>query len=238
MLIQTSYNKLPDLKSCNNGQIVYGSLVSSMASGLVQLSHVKFLGMVNYPIMRSTYNANINGSRTFSRVAEGSGNITKGYTESFKLFYQSTLLSEWIGVVLAYESGTSSADSSNPSFSPKIEISLKLLNGNPLSEIATVDYGIRLDSSNSLLLSSISGADQNLGENRSYVHYAESNIEIPNTTPSNNSPVSPRPLYLPSTVTVNNQSYDVRGSKISINIDCEDCKLRHFTLFDLYEPER
>jgi hypothetical protein len=237
MLIQTAYNLLPNKQSCNNGSVLYGSAVSSMSAALSQLSHVKFLGMSNYSVMRSTYNDTFTRGYSSSRLAEGVGRITKGYSEEHKFFYASTPLSTWLGVVLAYESGSNQADPSSTEFSPQIDISIKVLDGTPLAEIGTADYGIRLDSTNGLLLASISGADAVVGETRVSTHYAESNIEIPSSPPSNTSPVSPRPLYIPESVTISSTTYQVRGNIVSINVSCSDCKLRHFTTFDLYQPE-
>lgn len=237
MLIQTAYNLLPNKQSCNNGSVLYGSAVSSMSAALSQLSHVKFLGMSNYSVMRSTYNDTFTRGYSSSRLAEGVGRITKGYSEDHKFFYASTPLSTWLGVVLAYESGSNQADPSSVAFSPQIDISIKVLDGSPLAEIGTADYGIRLDSTNGLLLASISGADATVGETRVSTHYAESNIEIPSSSPSNTSPVSPRPLYIPETVTISSTTYQVRGNIVSINVSCLDCKLRHFTTFDLYQAE-
>ena len=237
MLIQTAYNLLPNKASCNNGAVLYGSAVSSMSAALSQLSHVKFLGMSNYSVMRSTYNDIFTRSYSSSRIAEGVGRITKGYTENHKFFYASTPISTWLGVVLAYESGSNQADPSSTAFSPQIDISIKVLSGTPLSEVGEADYGIRLDSTNGLLLALIEGADAIVGDTRVYTHYAESNIEIPNTPPTNTAPVSPRPLYIPETVTISSTTYQVRGNIVSINVSCSDCKLRHFTTFDLYQAE-
>lgn len=231
MLIQTNYNQLPDKQACNNGTVLYGASVSNMAGALSQLSHVKFLGMCNYQVMRSSFNTNgyVGASRnTGVRLAEGVGGITKGYTEDHKFFYASTLISSWLCVVVAYESGSSGADPSTSLFSPVIEVSIKELTGSPLAEGSTLDHGIRLDSANSLRSASVVGSVYNTGEDRVYFHHAESNIDIPNTAPVNTSPVEPRPLYIPSAN---------RGEVVSINVSCEDCKLRAFTLFDLYQPE-
>lgn len=237
MLIQTAYNLLPNKQSCNNGSVLYGSAVSSMSAALSQLSHVKFLGMSNYSVMRSTYNDTFTRGYSSSRLAEGVGRITKGYSEEHKFFYASTPISTWLGVVLAYESGSNQADPSSVQFSPQIDISVKVLDGTPLAEIGTADYGIRLDSTNGLLLASISGADAIVGETRVSTHYAESNIEIPSSPPTNTSPIAPRPLYIPQTVTISSTTYQVRGNIVSINVSCSDCKLRHFTTFDLYQAE-
>jgi len=225
MLLQTAYSPLPNKTSCNNGSILFGAAVSAMSSNLTQLSHVKFLGMSNYSVMRSTYNRYTTVNNTGSIIAEGVGDISKGHTENHRFFYASTSITNWVGVVLAYESGSSSSDGTTASFSPVINVSIKALTGTPLAEGSTIDHGIRLDSSNSLLLAS----EEISNFARSYVYYAESSIEIPASAPTNTSPVAPRPLFIPSAN---------RGEIVSINVSCEDCKLRHFTTFDLYQPEQ
>ena len=239
MLIQTAYNLLPDKKSCNNGSVLYGAAVSNMASALSQLTHVKFLGMCNYQVMRSTYNDFFvaPGDNSGVRVAQGVGGITKSYSESHKFFYATTPISTWLGVVLAYESGSSDEDPSSLQFSPQIDINVKVLSGSPKTEVGTADFGIRLDSSNSLLLASVSGSQYVLDDSRVHFHYAESNISIPSSAPTNSSPVSPRPLYIPETATFSSTTYNVRGTIVSLNVSCTDCKLRAFTVLDLYQSE-
>lgn len=230
MLVQTAYSLLPNKSSCNNGEILFGAAVSSMSAAVSQLTHVKFLGMTNFSVMRSTFvDGFLSADFAGARVTEGVGGISKGYTESFKFFYASTLISQWLCVVVAYESGSSSSEGTSLSFSPVIEISIKSMTGTPLAESSTIDYGIRLDSSNALLLASLAGASGSSSNERVYVHYAESGIEVPASAPVNTTPVSPRPLYIPQAN---------RGEIVSINVSCEDCKLRHFTTFDLYQPEQ
>lgn len=238
MLIQTAYNLLPDKKSCNNGSVLYGAAVSNMASALSQLTHVKFLGMCNYQVMRSTYNDFFvaPGDNSGVRVAQGVGGINKSYSETHKFFYATTPISTWLGVVLAYEAGSSNEDGTLD-MSPEIEISVKVLSGSPKTEVGTADFGIRLDSSNSLLLASVSGSQYVLDDSRVNFHYAESNISIPSSAPTNSSPVSPRPLYIPETATFSGTTYNVRGTIVSLNVSCTDCKLRAFTVLDLYQSE-
>lgn len=113
MLIQTSYNPLPNKSACNNGAVLLGSSVSSMCAALSQLTHVKFLGMANYPIMRSTYLNFGTVPNPGVLISSSVGGINKGYTESHKLFYASTPLSTWLCVIIAYESGTSDQEPSD-----------------------------------------------------------------------------------------------------------------------------
>jgi hypothetical protein len=231
MLIQTSYNPLPNKSACNNGAVLLGSSVSSMCAALSQLTHVKFLGMANYPIMRSTYLNFGTVPNPGVLISSSVGGISKGYTEGHKLFYASTPLSTWLCVIIAYESGTSDQEPSSNLYSPVIEIDVKALNdsGSGYTEVATADYGIRLDSANSVLLQS---SEVGAGVS-TYVHLVESGINIPPTAPTSTSFDAPRPLYLPLTA----GGYDVRGEVVAININTEDCKIRHVTILDIYEPE-
>ena len=118
MLIQTAYNPLPNKQACNNGAVLMGSSVSSMCAALSQLTHVKFLGMANYPIMRSTYTPF--GTTPNSGILSTTSLVTmsKGYTESHKLFYASTPISTYLCVMVAYESGTNDSDPSSNTFAP------------------------------------------------------------------------------------------------------------------------
>ena len=231
MLIQTAYNPLPNKQACNNGAVLMGSSISSMCAALSQLTHVKFLGMANYPIMRSTYTPfgvtpNTGILSTTSLIT-----MSKGYTEGHKLFYASTPISTYLCIIVAYESGTNDSDPSSNTFSPKIDIEVKALNdsGSGYVEVATADYGISMDSTNSVLLQS---ADYDAGRH-GYVHIIDTGINIPPSPPTNITPVPPRPLYLPATA----GGYNVRGEVVAINVDAEDCKIRHVTILDIYTPE-
>lgn len=231
MLIQTAYNPLPNKQACNNGAVLMGSSVSSMCAALSQLTHVKFLGMANYPIMRSTYTPF--GTTPNSGILSTTSLVTmsKGYTESHKLFYASTPISTYLCVMVAYESGTNDSDPSSNTFAPKIDIEIKALNdsGSGYTEVTTADHGISMDSTNSVLLQS---AYYDAGRH-GYVHLVETGINVPAIPPTNTSPVPPRPLYLPVTA----GGYNVRGEVVAINVDAEDCKIRHVTIIDIYIPE-
>jgi hypothetical protein len=133
--------------------------------------------------------------------------------------------------MVAYESGTNDSDPSSNTFTPKINIEIKALNdsGSGYTEVATADHGISMDSTNSVLLQS---AYYDAGRH-GYVHLAETGINVPATPPTNTSPVPPRPLYLPVTA----GGYNVRGEVVAINVDAEDCKIKHVTIIDIYIPE-
>ena len=131
MLISTAYSLLPNKTSCNNGEILFGSAVSSMSNALNQLNYVKFLNRVNYPIMRSTYTPALTASgRDYmnAKVSPSQGLITKGYTESHKLISATRLVSDWIGIVIQYESGSTSQEAGSSSCSPVIDVEMSIPN--------------------------------------------------------------------------------------------------------------
>jgi len=232
MLIQTAFNPLPNKLACNNGAVLMGSSVSSMCAALSQLTHVKFLGMANYPIMRSTFNAYTSSPYQVG-VAYPSSLITmpKGYTESHKLFYASTPISTYLCAIVVYEAGTTDSDPTASEYSPRIDIVVKALNdsGSGYVEVATADYGISMNSGNSLLLQS---ALYDAGRH-SHTYYADTGITVPRVPPTSTALEPPRPLYLPPTA----GGYDVRGEVVAINVDAEDCKIKNITLLDVYIPE-
>ena len=232
MLISTALSLLPQKTSCNNGQVLFGSALSSMSNALNQLNYVKFLNRTNYPIMRSTFSfAHAANGRDYmnTRISESDGRITKGYTENHKLISATRLVSDWIGIIAQYESGTTSQNAGSPAFSPVIDIEIGLLfdSGSGDSQVEVVDYGIRFNSADSMLLTSETSTrySQNFMIDSGYI--------IPSAVPTNTSPEAPRPLYIPNTV----GSYQARGERMVFNISCSDCKLKSFTTFDLYRAD-
>ncbi len=232
MLISTALSLLPQKSSCNNGQVLFGSAVSSMSNALNQLNFVKFLNRTNYPVMRSAYSyAHLSNGRDYmnTRIAESDGRIPKGYTENHKLISATRLVSDWIGIIAQYESGTTGQDAGSSEFSPVIDIEIGLLfdSGSGYSQVAVVDYGIRFNSADSMLLTSETSTQysQNFMIDSGYI--------IPPAVPTNVSPEAPRPLYIPDTV----GSYQARGERMVFNISCSDCKLKSFTTFDLYRAD-
>jgi hypothetical protein len=197
------------------------------------LNYVKFLNRVNYPIMRSTYTPALTASgRDYmnAKVSPSQGLINKGYTESHKLISATRLVSDWIGVVIQYESGSTSQDAGSSAFSPEIEVEIGLLNdsGSGYTQVAVVDYGIIFNAADSLELSSETSTQ--IGSS----YMVDSGYIIPAAVPTNTSPEAPRPLYIPNTVGV----YQARGERVVFNITCRDCKLKAFSTFDLYKADR
>jgi hypothetical protein len=232
MLIQTAYNLLPNKSTCNNGQVLYGAALSSMSMGLSQLSHVKLLGHANYYVMRTSVTTT-GGIPNNGRITESVGGITKGYTESHQFYYASTLVSQWLCVLVGYESGASPSNSASNEVDPSIEITLGLLHdsGSGYSQVGLVDNGIRFDSLDGLQTSSV------VSDNLADFYVADSGINVPSSAPTNPAVVPPRPLYVPATATISSVSYTVRGEVLSLNVSCSDAKLRSLTIFDIYQSE-
>ena len=233
MLIQTAYNLLPNKSTCNNGQVLYGAALSSMSMALSQLSHVKFLGHANYYVMRSSVIAT-GGIPNNARIGQSVGRIFKGHTESHQFYYASTLVSQWLCVLVGYEAGATSSNSSVSAFAPQIDVSLGLLydSGSGYVEVGgSVDYGIRFDSSDGLQTTS-----EVRGPQGSY-YLADSGINIPSSVPTSTAVEAPRPLYIPATKVLSSVNYTVRGEVLSINVSCQDAKLRSLTVFDIYQAE-
>jgi hypothetical protein len=185
--------------------------------------------------MRSTYSVAVTllgygRDQMNSKISPSQGQITKGYTESFKLISATRLVSDWIGVVIQYETGTTSQDAGSSAFSPEIEVEIGLLNdsGSGYSQVAVVDYGIIFNAADSLELSS----ETSTQNSRNFM--VDSGYIIPAAVPTNTSPEAPRPLYIPDTVGV----YQARGERVVFNITCRDCKLKAFSTFDLYKADR
>jgi hypothetical protein len=233
MLIQTAYNLLPNKSTCNNGQVLYGAALSSMSMALSQLSHVKFLGHANYYVMRSSVIAN-GGIPNNARIGQSVGRITKGYNETHQFYYASTEISQWLCVLIGYEAGATSANSATGAFAPRIDISLGLLydSGSGYAKVGgAVDYGIRFDPSDGLQTTSeVNGP---LGT----YYMADSGINIPSSVPTSTGVEPPRPLYIPATKVLSSVNYTVRGEILTIDVSCQDAKLRSLTVFDIYQSE-
>lgn len=233
MLVSTAYGLLPEKTACNNGSVLYGSAVSSMSNALNQLNYVKLLNRVNYPIMRSTYSLALTpfgNDYMNSKITPSQGRVTKGYIESHKLISATRLVSDWLAVVIQYETGTTSQDGGSSAYSPVIDIEIGLLkdSGSGYTQVAVVDYGIRFNLGDSIALSSETSTQIALG------FVADSGYIIPPAIPTNTSPEAPRPLYIPNTV----GAYQARGERMVFNISCTDCKLKAFSTFDLYKADR
>ena len=97
MLIPSSFNPLPDVSGCFNGQIVMGGTVAQMAGALAQLSHCKFLGEAHYHIAYPVLSA-IGGTVRFPRDKN---------SQTHNLLYQTTPRSEFIAMMFVYSQSNS-----------------------------------------------------------------------------------------------------------------------------------
>lgn len=125
MLIPSSFNPLPDVSGCFNGQILMGGTVAQMAGALAQLSHCKFLGEahfhINYPVLSS-----IGGSIGFP---------TDKNSQTHNLLYQTTPRSEFIAMIFVYSQSNSSSN--------YIRAELRTTASNSYSG-SILDYGFQL----------------------------------------------------------------------------------------------
>lgn len=171
MLIPTSFQRLPNVAGCYNGQLLFGGAVAQMASAAAQLTRVKFLGEAHYNINRGV-GANVGGR---FRLLEPSP--FKG-TEVNHYLYQSTPISSHLALIIQYVSSNHGGSSN-----PFIELELRDTAGNSYSG-TTLDVGCKytevdLAGDSFTLYSAFTGADLI-------------------AAPSNVTPDPPRVLYVPS----------------------------------------
>jgi hypothetical protein len=62
MLVPSSFQRLPNVVGCYNGQPLFGGAVSQMASALAQLQRSKFLGEAHYQLLISEQGPNLSSS--------------------------------------------------------------------------------------------------------------------------------------------------------------------------------
>jgi len=171
MLIPTSFQRLPNVSGCYNGQLLFGGAIAQMASAAAQLTRVKFLGEAHYNVNRGVP-ANIGG-----RYYILEPNAFKATTTNHYL-YQSTPISSHLGIIIQYVSANFS-----PAANVSIELELRDTASNSYSG-TTLDVGCKftevdLQSDPNTLLTTFTGADLI-------------------AAPSNVTPDPPRVLYVPS----------------------------------------
>jgi len=171
VLIPTSFQQLPNVSGCYNGQLLFGGAIAQMASAAAQLTRVKFLGEAHYNINREV-GANIGGR---FRIIEP--NAFKATTTNHYL-YQSTPISSHLGIIIQYVSANFAAGAN-----VSIELELRDTASNSYSG-TTLDVGCKftevdLQSDPNTLLTTFTGADLI-------------------AAPSNVIPDPPRVLYVPS----------------------------------------
>ena len=214
MLIPSAFRKLPNESGCHNGQLVMGGNVSQMASALAQLSHCKFLGEAHYQVSHSTYSTEW-GSEQYGARLHTATRVLKSYSGyDYHFLYQSTALSERLAIVLVYGSDYLAS-------TPSIIAELRATGSNSYSG-TVLDHGIKWSAPNHLESVNVPFGDALPPD--SWAFSGTRKI----STPSNTSPDSPRPLYVPSAN---------RGDLLNIKITISSVSLTAVHIYDLYELE-
>ena len=214
MLIPSAYRTMPNAAGCHNGQIVMGGSVAQMSSALGQLSHCKFLGEAHYQISHSTYSTQWGSEQFGARLATAT-RVLKVYSSyEYNFLYQSTPLSERLAVLFVYGSDYRTA---------AVIAQIKLLDTAANSYTGTVlDHGVEFTAPEHL-----DAFDVPFGDAISPDAWAFTGTR-PIAAPTNTSPESPRPLYVPSAN---------RGQLLNIKMTISSMSLTAVHIYDLYRLE-
>ena len=170
MLVPSSFQRLPSVVGCHNGQPLFGGAVSQMASALAQLQRSKFLGEAHYQIEREVLAGR--GGRT--RV------ITPGDIKSSQVYnflYQSKAQTSHLCLLIQYTAV-------NFEFAASVSLSIELRDtaGNSYTG-SIIDVGTRFTET------------ELRGDANDIVEAFTGCDEVP--APSNVVPDPPRPLFVP-----------------------------------------
>jgi len=208
MLIPTSMNKLPNVESCFNGELVMGATVGQIASSLAQLSRVKCLDEAHYPVSHSLF--------AFSGAGSDIGGLTQlpvldvyKSDREYNFPYQSSPLSTRLAVLFKYTSYSET-------YTPNVKIKLRATGSNSFSG-TILDNGIEF-------------------EDGIYLQSNRESLELQMSftgcelidAPSSASFDFPRPLYVPSAN---------RGELLNIQFNVTAVALSSVHIYDIYEPE-
>ena len=208
MLIPTSMNKLPNVESCFNGELVMGATVGQIASSLAQLSNVKCLDEAHYPVTHSLF--------AFSGAGSDIGGLTQlpvldvyKSDREYNFPYQSSPLSTRLAVLFRYTSYSET-------YTPNVKIKLRATGSNSFSG-TILDNGIEF-------------------EDGIYLQSNRESLELQTSftgcelidAPSSASFDFPRPLYVPSAN---------RGELLNIQFNVTAVALSSVHIYDIYEPE-
>ena len=170
MLVPSSFQRLPSVVGCHNGQPLFGGAVSQMASALAQLQRSKFLGEAHYQVEREVLAGR--GGRT--RVITP-GDIKSSQTYNF--LYQSKAQTSHLAFIIQYTAV-------NFEFAASVSLSIELRDTAGNSYTGTViDVGTRFTET------------ELRGDANDIVEAFTGCDEVP--APSNVVPDPPRPLFVP-----------------------------------------
>ena len=170
MLIPSAYQILPSASSCHNGQILFGGVVSQLASGYAQLTRAKALSEAHYSVGASVDNAV--GGRRFLGPMEKSGQSTAHF------LHQTAPVTSHIGVIIHYQSKDFRSNTSS-----SISVELRATTGNSYTG-TVLDVGVRFSAID------LDGVDQ-------VINVASTGAELV-PEPTSASPDLPRPLFVPT----------------------------------------
>lgn len=170
MLIPSAYQILPSSSSCYNGQLLFGGVVSQLASGFAQLTRAKALSEAHYSVGASVDSAV--GGRRFLGPMEKSGQSTAYF------LHQTTPVASHIGVIIRYQSKDFRSNTSS-----SISVELRATTGNSYTG-TVLDVGVRFSAID------LEGVDQ-------VINVASTGAELV-PEPTNTSPDLPRPLFIPT----------------------------------------
>lgn len=198
MLIPSAYQQLPREQGCHNGQLLFGGAVSQMCSALAQVTRAKCLSQSHYYVGRGVLS--VAGGRSFL----GSG--LKGATPYYFL-HQANPAASHLGVTFQYFSA-------NQRFS-SVQADLSLRDTASSSYSGTVlDVGVRF-------------SEVELESAPREPATATTGFQLI-AAPSNSSPESPRPLFVP---TAN------RGELLNVKLETTQLIPLSVHIYDLFIPE-
>jgi len=171
MLVPSSFQRLPSVVGCYNGQPLFGGAVSQMASALAQLQRSKFLGEAHYQVEREVLSGQ--GGRT--RVV-APGDIKSSQVYNF--LYQSKAQTSHLCLLIQYTAV-------NFDFAASVSLSAELRDTAGNSYTGTIiDVGTKF-------------TETELRGDANDINEAFTGCsEIP--VPTNVVPDPPRPLYVPT----------------------------------------
>jgi hypothetical protein len=170
MLVPSSFQRLPSVVGCHNGQPLFGGAVSQMASALAQLQRSKFLGEAHYQVEREVLSGR--GGRT--RVV-APGDIKSSQVYNF--LYQSKAQTSHLCLLIQYTA-------INFEFAASVSLSIELRSTTGNSYTGTIiDVGTRFTET------------ELRGDANDIVEAFTGCDEVP--APSNVVPDPPRPLFVP-----------------------------------------
>ena len=170
MLVPSSFQRLPNVVGCHNGQPLFGGAVSQMASALAQLQRSKFIGEAHWQVERKVLTGR--GGRT--RVV-APGDIKSNQVYNFP--YQSKAQTSHLALIIQYTA-------INFEFAASVSLSIELRSTAGNSYTGTIiDVGTRFTET------------ELRGDANDIVEAFTGCDEVP--APSNVVPDPPRPLFVP-----------------------------------------